>query len=77
MHLSGSDPPDPRNDACLVIMLALVTYQTHTRQNPQMVMSLPLGISQYLGGPQYDFSCKIFESFQDSPHFTMPHVRHG
>ena len=48
----------------LFVMLTQVTYQTRTRQNPRMVMSLPLGISQYLGGPQYDLSCKIFESFQ-------------
>ncbi|KAM1945435.1 hypothetical protein ACFX13_000426 [Malus domestica] len=54
----------------LFVMLTLVTYQTRTRQNPRMVMSLPLGISQYLGGPRYDPSCEIFESFQDSPYFT-------
>ena len=39
-------------------MLTLVTYQTRTRQNPQMVMSLPLGISQYLGGPWYDLKLR-------------------
>ena len=56
----------------LFVILTLVTYQTHTRQNPRMVMSLPLGISQYLGGSRYDPSCEIFELFQDSPYFTMP-----
>ena len=61
----------------LFVMLTHVTYQTRTRQNPRMVMSLLLGISQYLGGPRYELSCEIYESFQDSPHFTTPHVRHG
>ena len=58
-------------------MLKQVTYQTPTRQNPRMVMSLPLGISQYLEGLWYDLSCEIFKSFQYSPHFTTPHMRHG
>ena len=67
---SGSNPSDPRNDACLVWYVDARYLSNLHKAKSQMVMSLPLGISQYLGGPWYDLSCEIFKSFQYSPHFT-------